>query len=433
MSHLGQALQDLEAIVGAARLTTATGGVATLTGGLTHYVVDGQMPFAVAEAANEDQVRGLLRVAGQSQLSVLLRGGGNHLHLGAVPEPIGLIVDLHRLDQVVGYDPGDLTITVQAGMSLGELRRLVGAHGQTLPLDPPGPDTATLGGIVATGLTGPLRRRYGAPRDLVLGLRVARSDGEAIKTGGRTVKNVAGYDLSKLFVGSFGTLGAILEVTLRLIPAPETRALFLTAATAARVREVTADLLASPLEIASCDVISANAAPRLQLGRLNAPEGSLLLLVGVMGAREAVVRQEHELRTRLPEGLMRVDGDEIWTQVRDLPYPTPRGGAVLRMSVPLASAVDLVDLVTSEPEWEAVARAGDGIVYALGPADHDTLVRLRAEAERRGGHAVLESGPLELKRTFPVWGESIANVDLMRALRHSFDPAGVMGCGRFVA
>lgn len=183
-SPLTSHLSCLNNIVGEPHFLTATQEVGK-------YALDGQMPFAVAFPGSPQEVAALLREAAQSRLSVLLRGGGRHLYLGAAPGPIGLVLSLARLNQIVAYDANDLTITVQAGMTLGELRRTVAPHSQLLPLDPPGPDDATIGGIVAANLAGPLRMRYGAPRDLVLGLKVALSDGEIIKTGGRTVKNVA--------------------------------------------------------------------------------------------------------------------------------------------------------------------------------------------------------------------------------------------------
>ena len=423
---VGEALRELEAVVGADRLITATGGVATLTEGVSAYAVDGQMPLAVAEAGSESEVAGLLRVAADRGLSVLLRGGGRQLYYGAPCGPIGLVVSLARLNKVVEYEADDLTITVQAGMTLGALRRLVGEHHQMLPLDPPGPEDATIGGIVAAGLAGPMRMRYGSPRDLVLGLRVALSTGEIIKVGGRTVKNVAGYDLTKLFIGSLGTLGAMLEVTLRLVPAPEETAMFTVTVSPARAREVTAVLLNSRLEIATCDVLSTTPwEPR--------PRGdSVTLYLGAMGSREAVARQERELRAMFPEGVTRVGDEAIWARVRDVAYPTG-DGCLLRLSVPMAKVVDMVELIAARPGWTAAARAGDGIVYAFGPADRGTLGTLRAEAGKVGGGAVLEAGPVELKRGFPVWSAVVPNADLMRALRQTFDPTGVVGCGRAVA
>jgi len=436
------ALEHLERVVGPAHLITATGGAATLAEGVSEYRVDGQMPLAVAHPGTQEEVAALLRVAREHGLSVLPRGAGRHMHFGSVPGPIGLLLSLARLNQVVEYDANDLTITVQAGMTLGELARITGANRQVLPLDPPGGEAATIGGVAAANLAGPLRMRYGAPRDLALGLRVALSSGEVIRTGARTVKNVAGYDLTKLFVGSYGSLGAILEVTLRLIPAPEERALFVASLAPARAREVAAALVGGRLDIATCDLLNHESAKgmRLFLPVTLRPE-NVVLCVGVMGASEAVARQERELKALLPEGVARAEVQDLGKRVRDVAYPRSREGeeakrrdelSVLRLSVPLTAVVDLLATISAEPGWKAAAWAGDGTVYAVGPAEVRVLMRLRGAAEKAGGYAVLEYGAPELKRSFPVWGESVANLDLMRALRRSLDPSETMGCGRLV-
>jgi D-lactate dehydrogenase (cytochrome) len=429
-------LRRFEEIVGEGHLITATGGVATMTEGVSDYAVDGQMPLAVAAPGSEEQVRALLAAAAESKLSVLLRGGGTHLSLGAPAGPIGLALSLRRLDQVVAYDAEDLTITVQAGMTLRALQALVGEHGQLLPLDPPGSEEATIGGVAALNLAGPLRMRYGAPRDLVLGLRVALSSGEVIKTGGRTVKNVAGYDLTKLFVGSLGTVGALLEVTLRLIPSPERRTMMVAAAPAARVKEAVAQVLGSRLDVATCDLADAAATKAMGLPLpVTVAPGAIVMFFGLLGAEESVARQERELKALFLEGAARVDGDTVWSAVRALGAPRPRR-PLLRLSVPMAAVVDMMQDVAAQAGWSAAARAGDGTVYAAGPEEDDgavqTLRSLRAAAAAHGGFAVLVSGSTAVKRAFPVWGEQIANADLMQALKRSYDPAGILGCGRFV-
>ncbi len=241
---------------------------------------------------------------------------------------------------------------------------------------------------------------YGAPRDLLLGLRVATSDGEFLRTGARTVKNVAGYDLTKLFVGSFGSLGALLEVTLRLVPQPETRALFAASLPSHRARTTVAALLGGHLEIATCDVLNYPAAadlkPRFPL-TLHPDE--VVLFLGVMGASDAVARQERELKKLLPESFARLDHEDLAPRLRDMPHPLagqelPTSPTCLRLTVPLTATVDVLDAVSTHPGWKALARAGEGAVYALGPADLDALRTLRSLPSKSGGHAVLESAPV---------------------------------------
>ncbi len=434
MSALGDRLYALEEIVGAESLLTDTEAVAS-------YRVDGEQPLAVALPESSEQVAALLREAAEGGLSVLMRGAGRHMHLGAPPTPIGLVVSMDRLRRVVEYDAENLTITAQAGMPLGTLQGVVGERAQMLPLDPRGGDGATLGGVVAANLAGPIRMRYGSPRDLVIGLRVALADGALIKAGGKTVKNVAGYDLSKLFVGSFGTLGAICEVTVRLTPKPESRAMLVLAMNSAEVKEVTGKLLRSRLEIASLDIANEAAVRRMRLSLpiTLAPE-LRIVFVGLMGDRAAMVRQENEIRASSGGAFARLDGTQgghAWLSLREAPHPNSVDEIVARAALPISYATETVDLVSQFDGWWSVARAGDGVVYAGPPREAttemmvDRLAELREFAQRREGVVILEAASLEMKRGFSVWGD-IPNLDLLRKLKDAYDPTGNLGCWRYL-
>jgi glycolate oxidase FAD binding subunit len=435
VSTLTETLRRLEEIVGEAHLLTATESVAG-------YALDGQNPLAVAFPASSEQVAALLQAAGEAGLSVLLRGAGHHLHIGSPPSPIGLVVCLGRLARVVEYDPDDLTISAEAGISLQELQQTVGQRGQMLPLDPAGPRTATLGGIVAAGLSGPMRMRYGAPRDLVLGLRAALSSGEIIHAGGRTVKNVAGYDLTKLFVGSFGSVGAITEVTLRLTPAPEATALLAAAVPAAKASDVTAVIAASPLEIAACELLNSCAAARLERRLLPSTlADSCLICLGLAGPREAVAHQLQSLGAMIGPPCSRIEGDQeakLWERLRALAYPSGNRAVLLRIGVPISAVSQMMALISARPGWSAVAHAAVGVLYASIEEQSDlqstkqALDMLRRAAGGLGGFSVLESGPVDLKREFGVWGDQVQNRDVMQALKLAYDPREVLGCGRFV-
>ena len=435
MSTLAGKLESIAAVVGDDQLVTDTEAVA-------QYRVDGQQPLGVASPATAEEVAAVLRAAREAGFTVLLRGAGRDLHLGSVPAPIGLVLSLARLDSVVEYDADNLTITAQAGATLEKLQSLVGERGQFLPLDPPSGDAATLGGIAAGNRSGSLRMVYGPPRDLVIGSRVALADGSLVKTGGKTVKNVAGYELGKLFIGSLGTLGAIVELTIRLVPRPEARLLLATSLPLSEAASVAAHLLASRLEINSLAI--ANRAAAQQIGSAlpltDAPD-KYVLLVGLAGMKEAVDRQERETRALLPNGLARVDGagvGDVWGRVRRLAYRAKVDATLLRVNVPIARVQAMLDLVSSRQGWSGLGYVGDGIVYASPPPDLDPmearthLEEIRERAEQLGGFAILESGPVDLKRRFPVWGENLPNIDLMRELKQSYDPTDTLGCGRFV-
>ena len=180
--------------------------------------VCGQPARYVAEPASTHEAAALLRAAGDLGLSVLPRGTGSRLDWGCPPRSCDLIVSTARLNQIIEHAAGDLVVTVQAGVHLDALQERLATEGQRLALDPPG--GATIGGLIATNVTGSLRFRYGAPRDLLIGITIVRADGTTAKAGGKVVKNVAGYDLGKLFAGSYGTLGLITQATFRLHPLP---------------------------------------------------------------------------------------------------------------------------------------------------------------------------------------------------------------------
>ncbi|SVB64557.1 uncharacterized protein METZ01_LOCUS217411, partial [marine metagenome] len=182
--------------------------------------VAGVTPLVVVCPEDAVGVSKTLRLARDRRLAVVPTGAGTKLEWGASPPRIDLLLSLCRLDAVVAHRHGDLTATVQAGASLKSVNSLLRRQTQWLPLDTAHPDLATIGGIVATNDSGPRRHRYGAPRDLILGVTFARADGEVASAGGIVVKNVAGYDLSKLLTGSFGSLGVILEATFKLAPLP---------------------------------------------------------------------------------------------------------------------------------------------------------------------------------------------------------------------
>ncbi len=432
MSALSDKLREIEQIVGAPNLLTATDAVA-------RYRVEGQQPLAVAFPQTAEQVASVLHRASDAGLTVLLRGTGTHTYLGAPPGPIGLIVSLERLTDIIEFDHENLTITAQAGVTLAQLQQAAAQKGQMLPIDPPGGDAATIGAIAATNLAGPLRLRYGAPRDLIIGLRVALPDGTLVKTGGKTVKNVAGYELTKLFIGSYGTLGAICEVTVRLTPLPEAKGMVVAALAPDRAKEVVRELLRSRLEVASIAVSDLAALERMRLPlRVKVPAESLILFAGLISDRIGVDRQQREMREMVgadstPAPAEHVDA--IWRAIREVSYPTDSDELIVRAGVPLSAAHDILQMTASCDSWWSLARPGDGIVFAgctAGNSDVEKLGELRRAAEGKRGYAIIESSPLEVKRGFTVWGE-IQNADLCRRLKESYDPRGIMGCGRYLA
>ena len=414
------------------------------------YIVDGRAPEAVVLPASKEEVAAVLVVAGEAQMPVIPWGGGTKMGIGAPPQRAGLVLALKRLSRLLEHEPGDLTATVQAGMTLGALQRELGARGQWLSLDPAHADEATLGGIVSSNAAGPRRHLYGACRDLVIGLTVVTATGALVKGGGKVVKNVAGYDLPKLFVGAFGTLGVVVEVTVKLRPRPDTDRMVVArfaslkeAGSAARA-VMGSDLLPSALDLVDGETLRALA--------LGGPDGAALL-IGVDGIAEQVHWQCAEVERMLRlQGL--VDARVLDADARDAAWRArgslgrsafPETAAVMKWVVLPAQVADVMEQGMGVAQRAGLpvamaAHAGVGIIEAVlaggAGADaarvSDVLTEWRALVRAVGGQALVESAPLAIKERVPVWDDPGPALRLMQRIKSQLDPAGLLNPVRFV-
>ncbi len=311
-----------------------------------------------------------------------------------------------HLDEIVSHDPGDFTAVVQAGVPLEAAQRAFAEHGQMLALDPPA-DGATLGGVIATADTGPLRHRYGAPRDLVIGVQLALPDGTVARAGGRVIKNVAGYDLPKLAAGSFGTLGVITEVCVRLHPVPgRTATAVLRHEDPDRLQRTALELNAKPLEAEALDV------------RWDGAEGAILVRFGGAVAAD---------RAGVLGGETVTDDEELWEEQRR----RQRGDVVLRVSG-LPAELALVLRTARAHGATAVGRAGVGTTWLRLPAATPETVAAVREA-LHPSPVVLTDAPAELRAAVDPWDlPEGPELDLMRRVKHRFDPDGRCNPGLYV-
>jgi glycolate oxidase FAD binding subunit len=352
------------------------------------------------------------------------RGGGTKLGWGAAPPEGAVELDTTGLDRVVEHNAGDFTAVVEAGARVAVLQARFAAHGQMLALDPPlgggggaagdegrggaAPGGATIGGVIATADSGPLRHRYGAPRDLVLGMTVVLSDGTISRSGGKVIKNVAGYDVAKLVTGSFGTLGVIASVSLRLHPLARRHATVVAPSSEPeRLAAAAVALAARPLEASCFDL-------RWQDG-----EGALLIRFDGVAAepRAAAVAGE------LPGARVVVEDEEEWARQREL--QRRRDGLVLKVSTPL-TGLGRVLAVAAAHGGTVAARAGLGLSWVGLPAGADAAAVRRALAP--APVTVLDGA-----RTVPdPWPQLTPGTEaLMRAVKRRFDPRGVLAPGVF--
>ena len=419
------------------------------------YSIDGKRPASIVHPTSADEVTDLLREATVHKHAVCPVGRGAFLHLGGVPTRYDQALCTRGLDGVIDYQPTDMTVRVQAGLSIATLQAALGEGDQWLPLDPPLPERATVGGMIAANLTGPCRFSQGTVRDFLIGIRVVRADGTLIKGGGQVVKNVAGYDVPKLYCGSLGTLGVIVEATFQVRPRPQSQALLAVEfadaehAGAAALRLAGSDLQPFFVELA-------NFGPPAD-GMLSTPgRGPYHVFIGLAGLEEEVADQ----RRRIPELLLdegEADGVSDVTELdtdraaalsytlRDFPVS---GDADLRCKVSLPPSqvarfcADLeAETARHELAVKLLARAGNGIVYGaftpiVPPGSDEELLALvqwtRAWAAQHHGFAVVEEISPELKGRIDVWGSVRTAFPLMKRLKASLDPHGLLNPGRFV-
>lgn len=389
--------------------------------------VDGLVPASVACPGSVDEAAAVMRAAAARGLRVLPRGAGTQLAYGTPSQGYDLVVDTARLDGVLEHAAGDLVCRVQAGIPLQRLQERLAPAGQQLALDEPAPG-ATVGGILATASSGPVRLRYGTPRDLVIGITVVRADGTVAHSGGKVVKNVAGYDLAKLYTGSYGTLGLIVEAAFRLHPRPAARC-FVTcqAADAASAYQKVQAIIGSQLMPTALEVDRAGPGESLSVG---------ILLDGNAGGVAARSRES----ARLLGGDAGDSGDvELaespppwWT-----PLPHDIQVKVTAEISALGRILDTVDAAGDRAGLRPAVRgsAGAGVWHVGLPGGAEPaavaafLHALRPAVASHGGTAVVQRAPTAVRAAVDVWG-AVGGLRLMRAVKDQFDPEHRLCPGR---
>lgn len=370
--------------------------------------------------------------------AVLPMGQGSKLGWGGLVHAAGPIVCLSttRLNRIIDHAMGDLTVTVEAGLTFAELQQSLATAGQFLAIDPSYPDRATIGGIIATGDTGALRHRYNSVRDMVLGVTFVRSDGQLVKAGGRVVKNVAGYDLMKLLTGSYGTLGVITQVTFRVYPMPETVQTVVLAGSADQIQLAAQTLLNSALTPIALDTISARISSHLQLG------DAMALLVRFQSIRESVQEQSQrcvDLATTFGLAATIVPSEtegDLWRRLGECMAPTDQADRITcKIGMKSSGAIaQLPQWETQLPGFGARLHLGSGLgQLVLPPTIRSTqLLAARSTCQAAGGFLTVQEAPIALKQQMDIWGERGAALAMMQAIKQQFDPQRLFSPGRFI-
>jgi glycolate oxidase FAD binding subunit len=456
MNRSAQAsLSRLEEIAGSESVATGEADVGARE-------VCGAIPSAVVRPADADQVAEIIRFAAAEKLAVIPMGGGTKLGVGSTPARYDIALDLSRMNRVLAYDPHDLTLGVEPGVRIEDLLQTLAEQRQFLPLAVPFLDRATIGGIVAANSTSPLRHAYGAVRDFCLGMEFVTGEGTRAKSGGRVVKNVTGYDLHKLLIGSIGTLAVITRVNFRTFPLLPAQGTFVaTFASADDASDFCLSVSHSVLSPQIMEIADSGAARLLFPGNASGSlePGSWFVIVSAAGQPAVVDRHAREL-VRMASAasveqfqpLGEPEGIPVLTRIREFPrliLESSPSAMIFRVNV-LPSAIPsflqtLGDLANKERFDLVTLTRASGILCAafLGKEGTDTspaacarliqeVFHFNATAEAHA-QSMLEWCPPEVKRLVSdVWGPPRTDLPLMRKVKHAFDPQNVLSPGRFV-
>ena len=417
---------------------------------LGDYAIGEFVPWAVATPQDADEVSAVLAWAHDSGISVYPCGGRTQSHLGNLPISPGIALDLTRLNRMVDFQPADLTARVQTGMTVAQLDSELAQDGKYVPLAPPLASRATVGGTLATGVSGPLRATYGLPRDWLIGMTVVAPDGTVTKCGGQVVKNVTGYDLNRLYTASLGTLAVIIEATFKITPAPTAWAAIVAAFDSDHTAlDACRELLAQPYAPHALHILNTDAARNIPESDI--PTGYGPVAVALVAGRPTSTRRRVEdiaMAWLGSASTLHIEGEEairLSNAIGDMsvqPHNPPslsvrviaQPGAVERL---MAMARCEIGGVT--PGIVIDAGFGGGRLLWWNDVSREDPVRIadglreiQHAAIALGGNAIVETCPTDAKKLIDVWGPEPSAMEIMRRIKGQFDPRGVLNPGRFV-
>ncbi|MBM4340750.1 MAG: FAD-binding oxidoreductase [Deltaproteobacteria bacterium] len=425
---------------------------------LKPFAIDGKKPKVVASPGTIAEVSKIVSYAGEQNLSIFPMGNGSKMGIGGIPKKADILLHTTRLNRITDCDCDNLTLSAECGITLDEVQKRLAQEGKGyfLPLDPSFTEKATLGGIVATNSSGPKRLLYGTARDLIIGTKAVFPNGDLVVSGGKTVKNVSGYDMCKLLIGSYGTLGILCEITFKLLPLPEKSATLLFSYTTLEgAVQFGQDILRSQYLPSSIEILNGSAVRRIR--SLAGQQGDYLVAIGLEGVAESIDRQVSEMGERAGKKaalgttvLQSEAHSSFWKTVRDFPKGLVDEGFQF-ISFKSNMLISRCGEVMGQYEKIAkdsgldcalVCHSGNGVLYSYiltGKnlrSKKESLLGLIKEfssvAAKNEGDLVVETSSSDIKKRIDVWGEPKSDYEIMRRLKQEIDPKGIFNPGRFV-
>ncbi|MBD2293028.1 FAD-binding oxidoreductase [Anabaena sphaerica FACHB-251] len=384
-------------------------------------------PSCIVYPHSQAELAAVMATANRNKWRVLPCGSGSKLNWGGLSKNIDIIISTERINQLIDHAVGDLTVTVEAGMKFGEIQEILAKSRQTLALAPSFPHFATIGGIVATADTGSMRQRYGGVRDQLLGITFIRADGQIAKAGGRVVKNVAGYDLMKLFTGAYGTLGIISQVTFRVYPLPETSATVILTGKAEAISQAAKILQSSELTPTQADLISNQLVSDLGLGN------GIALIVRFQSISGSVQEQSNRLvsigqKLGLKLEIYAAENEaNLWQQLPERIHSSGNISEITgKIGVLPTAAVEIINQI----KFGLIhLSSGLGLVRL---ENQDQVLKLRDFCQANSGFLSVLSAPVEIKEKLDIWGYNGNALHIMRGIKEQFDGSYILSPGRFV-
>lgn len=413
---------------------------------LENFSVFGLIPKIIAFPISIEQISEILKFCSKNELSVVPWGNGTKMSYGKKPKKVDVVISLKNLNNILEHSYSDLIATTQCGTRLKNFQTFLRERNQFLPIDPPHTENgATLGGIIAINDSGPSRLKYGTCRELILEVKVVRPDGELIRGGAKVVKNVAGYDLPKLFVGSLGTLGIIVECSFRLFPIPEYSKTYVTGFSDLEdLKKSLSDLLDANLVLTCLEIANSELSTNIfKAAGLRPIHFPYTVFIKVDNMEKAVKDQiqliEKTLSKKGVEGAVIEKDHKIWDYIRNFPYINPENTLVCKASVRISDISKVLNYIQEISEnldvnIECSARAGNGVIFISIKGENKIIAAnlLRSHINSIQGNLIIIKIPNDIEEEINIWGNLGPSIEIMKRIKMSFDPNNILNPGRLL-